>query len=174
MFILEGISVKSNRFYLIKKECMQLDAIDKQILKLLEQDGKMVAKTIAEQLGLTKTPVYDRIRRLEKEGFIKRYAAILDKEKIAESITVFSFVSLEVQKAEFMDQFIARIQDFPEVVECFVVGGEFDFLLKVMVKDLDAYYTFAKQRVATLPNIGAVKSAFGLKEAKQDYRFPLL
>lgn len=151
-----------------------LDDTDRAILKILENDSKTIAKTIAEQLGLTKTPVYERIRRLEQEGFIKKYAAIINKEKVESSITVFSFISLEVQKGAMMDDFLELVNQFPEVVECFVVGGEFDFLLKVIVKNLDAYYTFAKTKIASLPNIGAVKSAFVLKEVKDEIAFPLL
>lgn len=152
----------------------KLDAIDREILKILENDAKTVAKAIAEQLGLTKTPVYERIKRLEKEGYIKNYVAILDTEKIAQSITVFSFVSLEAQKGSFMDDFLEKVGKFKEVTECYVVGGEFDFLLKVTVKSLDAYYDFAKTRIASLPNIGAVKSAFVLNEVKNSQHFPLL
>lgn len=151
-----------------------LDDIDRQILKILERDAKTVAKSIANQLGLTKTPVYERIKRLEREGFIKNYKAILDTAKIEPSITVFSFVSLDVQKSSLMDDFLENINRFNEVTECYVVGGEFDFLLKVTVKSLDAYYEFAKTKIATLPNIGAVKSAFVLNEAKNSQHFPLL
>ncbi|NQZ42829.1 MAG: Lrp/AsnC family transcriptional regulator [Flavobacteriaceae bacterium] len=152
----------------------RLDAIDRAILKILEHDAKTVAKDIAAQLGMTKTPVYERIRRLEQEGYIKNYVAIIDTDKVGQSITVFSFVSLEAQKGDFMDDFLQRVQQLDEVVECFVVGGEFDFLLKVIVKDLDAYYHFAKSQIASLPNIGAVKSAFVLNEVKNKKTFPLL
>tara|TARA_R110002051_G_scaffold325001_1_gene425152 strand:+ start:21551 stop:22039 length:489 start_codon:yes stop_codon:yes gene_type:complete len=152
----------------------KLDDIDRAILKILQKDAKTVAKTIAEELGLTKTPVYERIKRLEQEGFIKKYVAILDKEKIEESITVFSFVSLETQKGALMDDFFKEVKKYPEVAECFVVGGEFDFLLKVVVKNLDAYYNFAKFKIASLPTIGGVKSAFVLNEVKNDTVFPLL
>lgn len=152
----------------------QLDKLDRKILSILETDAKTGAKTIAEQLGLTKTPVYERIKRLEKEGYIKNYVAILDTHKIEQSITVFSFVSLEAQKGSFMDEFLEQVARFKEVTECYVVGGEFDFLLKVTVKNLDAYYDFAKTRIASMPNIGAVKSAFVLNEVKKSQHFPLL
>jgi len=152
----------------------KLDNIDREILKILQKDAKTVAKSIAQELGLTKTPVYERIKRLEQDGFIKNYVAILDKDKIEESITVFSFVSLETQKGAMMDEFFEDVKNYPEVVECFVVGGEFDFLLKVVVKNLDAYYDFAKFKIASLPSIGSVKSAFVLKEVKNDTNFPLL
>ncbi|MFX0558459.1 Lrp/AsnC family transcriptional regulator [Maribacter sp. CXY002] len=152
----------------------KLDGIDRAILRILEKDAKTVAKSIAEQLGLTKTPVYERIKRLEKEGFIQNYTVVLNTAKIEESITVFSFVSLDAQKGSLMDDFLLSVAEFNEVTECYVVGGEFDFLLKVTVKNLDAYYDFAKMRIATLPNIGVVKSAFVLNEAKNSHHFPLL
>lgn len=124
----------------------KLDFIDREILKILQKDAKIGAKAIAEQLGMTKTPVYERIRRLEHDGFIKNYVAILDKDKIEDSITVFSFVSLEAQKGAMMDDFFEQVKKYPEVVECFVVGGEFDFLLKVVVANLDAYYNMRGKR----------------------------
>ena len=152
----------------------KLDFIDREILKILQKDAKIGAKAIAEQLGMTKTPVYERIKRLEQDGFIMNYVAILDKDKIEDSITVFSFVSLEAQKGAMMDDFFEQVKKYPEVVECFVVGGEFDFLLKVVVANLDAYYNFAKFKIASLPSIGGVKSAFVLNEVKNDTHFPLL
>ncbi|WP_159301997.1 Lrp/AsnC family transcriptional regulator [Maribacter litoralis] len=152
----------------------KLDYIDREILKILQKDAKTGAKSIAEQLGLTKTPVYERVRRLEQDGLIKNYVAILNKDKIEDSITVFSFVSLEAQKGAMMDDFFEQVKTYPEVVECFVVGGEFDFLLKVVVKNLDAYYDFAKFKIASLPSIGGVKSAFVLNEVKNSTYFPLL
>ena len=160
----------------IKEKVMmeKLDYIDREILKILQKDAKTGAKSIAEQLGLTKTPVYERVRRLEQDGFIQNYVAILNKDKIEDSITVFSFVSLEAQKGAMMDDFFEQVKTYSEVVECFVVGGEFDFLLKVVVKSLDAYYDFAKFKIASLPSIGGVKSAFVLNEVKNSTYFPLL
>lgn len=152
----------------------KLDTIDRKIMKILEKDAKISTKEIASRLNMTKTPVYERIRKLEKEGYISKYVAILNKSKIQESITVFSFVSLEAQKGRMMDEFAQSVKEYPEVVECFVVGGEFDFLLKIIVKDLDAYFEFSKDKVASLAHIGMVKSAFVLNETKYTTNFPLL
>ncbi len=152
----------------------QLDAIDRRILKILESNAKTSAKEIAAKLNLTKTPVYERIRKLERDGYIAKYVAVINKAKVEPSITVFSFVSLEAQKGRMMDEFAANIKQYKEVVECFVVGGEFDFLLKIIVKDLDAYFEFSKDKVASLPHIGTVKSAFVLNETKDTSAFPLL
>ncbi len=151
-----------------------LDNTDRAILKILANNAKVGAKAIAEQLGLTKTPVYERIKRLEAEGYIEGYVAIINQQKISESITVFSFVSLDAQKGQLMDDFLERVQQLRPVTECYVVGGEFDFLLKITVKNLDAYYDFAKNHIATLANIGAVKSAFVLNASKHSYQHPLL
>ncbi len=153
---------------------IQIDATDRRILKILESNAKTSAKEIAVKLNLTKTPVYERIRKLEKEGYISKYVAVINKTKVEPSITVFSFVSLEAQKGRMMDEFAANIKQYKEVVECFVVGGEFDFLLKIIVKDLDAYFEFSKDKVASLPHIGMVKSAFVLNETKDTSAFPLL
>jgi DNA-binding Lrp family transcriptional regulator len=152
----------------------KIDAIDRKILKILEINAKTSPKEIAARLNMSKTPVYERVRKLEKEGYISKYVALVDKSKIESSITVFSFVSLEAQKGRMMDEFANSIKQYNEVVECFVVGGEFDFLLKIIVKDLDAYFKFSKDKVASLPHIGTVKSAFALNEAKYTTEFPLL
>lgn len=152
----------------------QIDDIDRKVLKILEKDAKTSVKEIATRLGMTKTPVYERIKRLEREGLITKYVALIDKGKIENSITVFSFVSLEAQKSRMFDDFAESVKLLPEVVECFVVGGEFDFLLKIIVKDLDAYFKFSKDKVASLPQIGNVKSAFVLNETKYGINFPLL
>jgi DNA-binding Lrp family transcriptional regulator len=152
----------------------RIDAIDRQILKILETNAKTSPKEIAARLNMSKTPVYERVRKLEKEGYISKYVALVNKAKVESSITVFSFVSLEAQQGRMMDEFANSIKQYNEVVECFVVGGEFDFLLKIIVKDLDAYFEFSKNKVASLPHIGTVKSAFVLNEAKYTTEFPLL
>ncbi|MFS4417499.1 Lrp/AsnC family transcriptional regulator [Maribacter sp. 2307ULW6-5] len=143
-----------------------LDETDRAILAMLTKNAKVGAKAIAETLGLTKTPVYERIRRLEQEGYIKKYVAVLDGKKMDRGITVFSFVSLEAQKGALMDHFLNEVMEFKEVRECHVVGGEFDFLLRIQVRDLDAYYDFAKSKIASLPHMGSVKSAFVLNTTK--------
>ncbi len=152
----------------------KLDEIDRQILKILENDAKTSIAAMSDILNITKTPIYERIKRLENEGFIVKYTAVLNTAKIATSITVYCFVSLDAQKGANMDAFQDQIQKYNEIVECAVVGGEFDFLLKVIVKDLDAYYKFTKNELASLTNVGLVKSAFVLNESKATNAFPLL
>ncbi|MFK7935906.1 MAG: Lrp/AsnC family transcriptional regulator [Saprospiraceae bacterium] len=151
----------------------ELDQIDRTILNLLQENGKLNVKEIAEQLGITKTPIYERIKRLENDGIIDRYVALLNREKISPSIIVFCSITLEMQKFEYFDQFYQQIIQFPEVMECYTIGGGFDFMLKIVVKDLQAYYDFSSQKLATLPNIGGVTSSFVLKEIKNSTVLPV-
>ena len=152
---------------------IQLDATDKAILRMLQQNAKQNIKEMASRLGMTKTPVYERIKRLEREGLIDKYVALVDSRKIASSLLVFCAVTLDVQKADFIEEFARSIEDMPEVVECYLTGGVFDFLLKVYVSDLDAYHEFASHKLAALPNVSTIKSSFVLSEYKHSTVFPL-
>ena len=151
----------------------KLDAIDKRILEMLQEDAKVNIKEMAEQLNMTKTPIYERIKRYEREGIIKKYVAILDQEKIGMSMVIFCSVSLETQKLEQIHAFSKAIADIPEVMECYLMGGANDFLLKVAVKDLAAYHQFSSGKLAALPNVSQIKSTFVLNDIKQSTVFPL-
>ncbi len=151
----------------------QLDSTDRAILRFLQQNGKMNVKEIAGNLNITKTPIYERINRLENEGIIDRYVAIVDKKKVGSPIIVFCSVSLDVQKVEHIENFNNAISNIPEVVECYLTGGVFDFLLKVIVKDLDAYHEFSSGKLAALSNVGQIKSSFVLNEVKYSTAFPI-
>ncbi len=151
-----------------------LDAVDLQILEWLQEDAKLNVKEIADRLHMTKTPIYDRIKRMERSGVIGKYVALLETRRILPSITVFCSVTLDVQKAEQLDQFSEAVKQIPEVVECYLMGGLFDFLLKVVVRDLDAYHRFSSYQLAVLPHVSTIKSAFVLKEKKYETGFPLL
>ena len=153
---------------------LQLDTIDRQILRLLQSDAKMNIKELSAAIGITKTPIYERIKRLEREGVISGYVALIDSRKVTSSLIVFCAVTLGVQKADYIEGFAAAINDMPEVVECYLAGGGFDFLLKVIVSDLDAYHEFASHRLAALPNISTIKSSFVLSEYKHSTVFPLI
>lgn len=144
-----------------------MDKIDLKILSFLEQDAKMSVKEIADKLNMTKTPIYERIKRLEQQNYIERYAAILNSKKLDKGMTVFCFVSLEVQKLDEINKFKFSVTDIPEVVECYLLGGSNDFLLKVLVKDLDAYHQFSSGKLAALNNISQIKSTFVLDTVKK-------
>lgn len=151
---------------------MKLDAIDRKLLELLQTDAKINIKVLADRLNMTKTPIYDRIKRLDREGIIDRYVAVLDQEQIQVMI-VYCSVALESQKLEEINKFKSEIVKIPEVLECYLMGGENDFLLKVAVKDLQAYHEFSSGKLAALDNVGQIKSSFVLHEVKRSTVYPI-
>ena len=153
---------------------LKLDATDLRLLALLQEDSKINVKEVAAQLNLTKTPVYERIKRYEKEGIIEKYVAVLDREKLESTMVVFCSVSLESQKLEEIKAFNKAIEQIPEVTECYLMGGSSDFLLKVVVKDLKAYHLFSSGKLAALKNVGQIKSTFVLNEVKRSTVYPIL
>ncbi len=152
---------------------LKLDIIDKSLLALLQEDSNTNVKELAHKLNLTKTPIYERMKRYLREGIIKKYVAVVDATKIENLMVVFCSVTLESQKLEEIDSFKKAIQNIPEVIECYLMGGANDFLLKVMVKDLKAYHQFSTGKLATLPYVSQIKSTFVLDEIKHSTVIPL-
>ena len=152
---------------------MKLDPIDKKILELLQNDSKLNIKEIAAKMNLTKTPVYERIKKLEKSGVIDKYVAVVNREKLDTNMVVFCTVTLDSQKLEQINEFNAAISKIPEVVECYLMGGSNDFLLKVVVKDLNEYHLFSSGKLAALPNLSQIRSTFVLNEIKKSTVFPV-
>jgi len=145
---------------------IELDQTDKTILRILQNDSKKTAKEIAETLHLTISPVYERIRRLEQQGYIKKYVAILDKELINRSITTICQVSMRYHDESFIEKFEQQIQDLEEVQECYHMAGQVDFVLKIHTKSLEEYHEFVRYKLSKIENIGILNSAFVLKEIK--------
>lgn len=152
---------------------MKLDDTDKKLLAILQEDSKTNIKEVASQLNLTKTPIYERIKRYDQEGIIKKYVGVLDTTKLDTAMVVFCSVSLESQKLDALESFDKAIANIPEVVECYLMGGANDFLLKVVVKDLHAYHTFSSGKLAALPNVSQIKSTFVLNEVKRSTVIPI-
>jgi Lrp/AsnC family transcriptional regulator len=152
----------------------RLDETDIEIIRLLQSDAKIGIKNIAEQLNLTKTPVYERIKKLEQDGVIEKYVALINAKKVGGNIIVFCSVSLDVQKLPEIEAFKSAVRELPEVLECYLMGGANDFLLKVMVEDLDAYHQFSSGRLAALENVHQIKSRFVLEEVKKSTVIPTL
>ncbi len=150
----------------------KLDIVDHQILKLLQADAKLNVNDIAQRLNLTKTPIYERIKRLERTGVIDKYVAIVDRKKFTSSIIIFLSGSLSVSKFEQTQEFYDAVMKIDEVLECYLLGGDKDFLLKVIAKDLDSYHEFYSDKIASIPHIGEIRSSFVLKEVKHTTTIP--
>ena len=150
-----------------------IDKIDKSILKMLQQNSKLTIKEIAAKLNLTPTPIFERIKRLEKDQFIKSYRAQIDRKKIGLSLLVFCNISLKQHEASSISKFEKDIQQFPEIIECYHIGGMSDYLIKVVAKDMDTYQHFVAKKLATVDNIGQVQSSFVMTEVKSTADFPV-
>lgn len=151
-----------------------MDAIDKKMVALLQENGKLTMKELSAELGLSITPIYERLRRLERNGIISGYHAAVNAKKAGYGFEVFSSVTLESHKAEFLREFELEICKFSEVMECYHLAGSFDFLVKVIVKDMDDYATFVNKKLAKLNNIRLVQSMMVLKKIKQTNVLPLV
>ena len=145
---------------------ISLDETDKKILNLLQQNSKVNIKEIALKIELTQTPTYERIKRLEKSGVIKNYMAVLDKEKAGFAIEVFCQVRLLVHSKDMISRFENAINKIDEVVECFHVAGNYDYLLKIIVKDMNSYQAFLKNKLSVLDSVSNVQSTFVMSSTK--------
>ena len=146
---------------------IKLDEIDVKLLKALQKDANANTKELCALLNLSKTPVYERIHRLEKEGVITGYAATIDNRKVGLPLTVFCNVSLAVHDDEHIQRFKEDIARIDEIMECYSTGGYYDFLLKIVLKDLDQYNTFVFERLTKVHGIVKMQSSFVLSEIKK-------
>lgn len=145
---------------------IKLDDIDIQLLKALQKDAKANTKELCELLHLSKTPVYERMRRLEYEGVIKGYSAIIDNAKVGLPLVVFCNVSLAVHDDEHIERFKKDIMEINEIMECYSTGGVFDFLIKVVLKDMDEFNKFVFEKLTKVHGIVKMQSSFVLSEIK--------
>ena len=152
---------------------IKLDATDLRLLELLQTNSEINIKELTSKIGLTKTPIYERIKMYEKEGIVEKYVAVLDSSKLNASMVVFCSVSLESQKLAEIDAFSKAVVCLPEVIECYLMGGVNDFMLKVIVKDLQAYHQFSSGQLASLPNVSLIRSTFVLNEVKRSTVIPI-
>jgi Lrp/AsnC family leucine-responsive transcriptional regulator len=150
-----------------------LDVLDRKILKILQEDGSITNAELASRVGLTPPPVLERVRRLERDGFIKKYVTLLDPQMVNRGTIVFVAISMAQHSAKTIKQFWKDIQALPEVLECYHIAGEDDYLLKVAVKDIRAYEEFVLHRLTTIPNIGKIRSSFVLSTVKHQTQLPI-
>lgn len=142
------------------------DLTDKRILMLLQHDARLTTKEIADKLGKSVTAVYERIRRLEREGYISGYVAILNRELIEKRLVAFANVQLKEHAHLMLKDFEKSIVKLAEVMECHHMTGSYDYLLKIVVDDMAAYHDFILNKLAKLANIGTVQSSFIMTEVK--------
>ena len=150
------------------------DPIDQQILMLLQENSKINIKEIALKVGLTATPTYDRIKRLEKKGIIKRYIAELDQLKLGLELTVFCQVTLQVHSKTLINQFESAIHKMPEVLGCYHIAGNFDYLLKIVTPNIKSYQLFLKNKLSVLESVANVQSNFVMSAVKNSTTLNLI
>ncbi len=145
---------------------MKFDHTDRQLLTLLQSDSKKTTKEYANELGLSTTAVYERIKRLEKNGVISKYVALLDKKKIQKSFQVYCHVKLVQHIEKNVLQFEKEIVQLEEVAECYHISGDYDYIIKVHVSDMEAYRDFMVSKLTAISNIGSTQSSFVINEVK--------
>lgn len=152
---------------------MQLDATDLKILALLQRDAKLTTKEVADKVGKSTTPVYERIKRLEQEGYIRQYVAMLNGRKIGRGLMAFTTVQLKQHEHIMLKDFEKEIVAFDEVMECYHMTGTDDYMLKVAVQDMDQYQNFIVNKLAKLTNIATVHSSFVMTEIKHQTAYTI-
>ena len=147
----------------------KLDQKDLAILKLLQQNARATVKEISDKIHLSTTPVYERIKRMEEAGVIKQYATLVDHSKVKKGLMVIVYVSLKQHNKTAGIKFIKAIHEMSEVIECYNISGEFDFMLKVVTENMDTYYDFHVNKLSEMENIGNVQSVFVMGIIKQTH-----
>jgi len=139
-----------------------LDEVDVQLLALLQEDGRITNADLAKQVGLSAPSVLQRVRALEKSGLVKRYTALLDAERLGYKLTALTQISLSLHEAQPIERFRKAVADIPEISECYHVTGEFDFLLKIVVKDMRHYEQVLREKITRIRGIGKISTSFVL------------
>ena len=147
-----------------------LDKMDVAILKLLQENARITVKEISAKIHLSTTPVHERIKRLEQRGVIKQYATLVDYAKVKKGLMVICYVSLKEHSKNAGVKFIKTINALNEVIECYNISGEFDFMLKVVEENMDSYYDFHVNRLSQIENVGNVQSVFVMGVIKQTHQ----
>lgn len=144
-----------------------LDPIDRRILSELCEDGRLTMTALAERIGLSASPCWTRIKRLEESGIIDRYVAVLDHRKLGYGNTVFVEITLDKHDDRVLDAFGAALAEIPEVMEAHLVTGDYDYLVKLVVRDTDHYEYFLRQKLYRIPGIRQSRTTFGLRSLKR-------
>lgn len=147
----------------------KLDKVDLQILRTLQDNARLTTKELAASVSLSSTPVFERLKRLEKSGYIKKYIAVLDAEKLNQGFVVFCSVKLKRLNREIATSFTQIIKEIPEVTECYNISGSYDYLLKIHAPNMKYYQEFILNVLGTIDSLGSVESTFVMDEIKHSY-----
>lgn len=151
----------------------ELDDIDRKILRLLQEDCRLTMQEIADRVGLSASPCHRRIKMMEDSGLIRGYVALVDQRKMGLPVSVFVSIKLERQREKDLEAFSKAISRWPEVLECYLMTGHRDYLLRVVVEDLPAYEKFLKQKLTLVPGIASIESSFALDQIKYSIAVPV-
>ncbi|WP_103665510.1 Lrp/AsnC family transcriptional regulator [Gracilimonas amylolytica] len=152
---------------------LKLDQTDKQIIQILQQEGRIANNELAKRIGLTTTPTLERVRRLEREGVIDGYAAKVNKDSVGRGFTAFVKVTLKVHQLNLMEEFTAAIRDIPEILACYHTTGDGDFLLHVVAKDTKDYEQLMRNKLTTLPDVERLHTSIVLNTIKDQSPIPV-
>ena len=147
-----------------------LDSKDLAILSLLQTNARITVKEISQKMHLSATPVHERIKRMEASGVIKQYATLVDHTKVKKGLMVICYVSLNLHNKNAGTKFIKALQEMNDVIECYNISGEFDFMLKVVAENMDAYYDFHVNKLSQVENMGRLQSVFVMGIIKQTHQ----
>ena len=148
---------------------IKLDDIDRKIIGELQRNCRLTSQELADRVGLSASPCARRVRILEENGAIKGYVAVIDQAKVGLPVNVFASVKLERQREEELDTFSHAIAQWPEVADCYLMTGQRDYLLRIVVRDLEAYERFLKEKLTRLTCIASIESSFALGEVTRSY-----
>ena len=155
------------------RQPISLDTIDRRILALLQQDARMTVQEIAEKVGLSTSPCHRRIKLLEEGGVIERYVAIVDQRAVGLPVSVFISIKLERQTEADLERFARAISGWSEILECYLMTGHRDYLLRVVVADLAAYEQFLKKKLTRIEGVASIESSFALDQIKYSIALPV-
>jgi Lrp/AsnC family transcriptional regulator, leucine-responsive regulatory protein len=150
-----------------------IDEIDRKIIAALQEDGRMTIQQLADRVGLSASPCARRVRLLEEAGIISGYVAVVDQASVGLAISVFVSIKLERQREEELDRFSQAVTRWPEVLDCYLMTGQRDYLLRVVVPDLESYQRFLKDKLTRLEGVSSIESSFALGQIKRSNVLPL-
>ncbi len=152
----------------------KLDKYDREILRLLQEDGRISNADLARRVGLSPPSMLQRVRKLESGGYIRSYTTRLNAEKLGYSLVVLAMVSLTLHQGQPIEEFIQGIEDLPEILECYHVSGDYDFMLKIVAKDMQDYERILRTSLVSMRGVGKIHSCFVLSTCKDETILPVL